>query len=650
MMTKEFKKWFEGSTVVDEQGNPLKVYHGSPRKFKNFNFHTSSMIFFATNRKVAEYFAEGNEVKECYLNIKRPFEFDAKGCLWDNLPQDLEDEEWYDGLCIEDLIGEHVLGKGYDGAYIKDIIETDSHDWDMKYLTDDYVVFDPSQIWIIGEEMEEKRFTENKDARIDKLNLTDEQKVQVKDLFRKHPELEGKIDWNRKDLTFDDFKPLFEIKSKSSKKKASKKGGALDSLEKGVDYEIVKQEGAFTLYKVNTYEAMCIIASNAVEPQLMSFIPTWACRNENEWYQNKFRDPDTGVALCEGAHWCVAMTKTKAHWDDYSDKEFYVFTNSDTFDRDSWGKVCIFSKYPMVEPELSDLEYWDADDNWHAYSELEEDAPHVLEFIDGVDFSSRIPLETPLADALEERLHVDSLEENSMVTIREKNGVLLAYEYSIEEEEMSGGVLENLDFDLNVPPSLYKANREKVTEIFRKYVTLTGYMSQASISENYLYFTVYKGDPVVAILDTLGECFNELTELKEVVFDVAPTDLKERLMAFSKNVGDRYSDKSLNGVWEETDYAVFTCDYGTEKVSRGGVDEVAVLRVHPKEAEKEAVDWVSRVVDADKRRIGYDGKYIKYYMDGDDTVLELHGENSVLDSWSYMIFLNRIFGRYQERD
>jgi hypothetical protein len=35
--TPEFKKRFEGSKVVDENGNPLVVYHGTNAKFNTFD-------------------------------------------------------------------------------------------------------------------------------------------------------------------------------------------------------------------------------------------------------------------------------------------------------------------------------------------------------------------------------------------------------------------------------------------------------------------------------------------------------------------------------------------------------------------------------------------------------------------------------------
>ena len=35
--TQEFKDWFEDSKVVDEQGNPLVVYHGTNAEFDTFD-------------------------------------------------------------------------------------------------------------------------------------------------------------------------------------------------------------------------------------------------------------------------------------------------------------------------------------------------------------------------------------------------------------------------------------------------------------------------------------------------------------------------------------------------------------------------------------------------------------------------------------
>ena len=57
-----FKDWFKGSKVVDENGEPLLVYHGGP-KFDYFNVPTEGDkgIYFTDNRWLAHEFASQHE-------------------------------------------------------------------------------------------------------------------------------------------------------------------------------------------------------------------------------------------------------------------------------------------------------------------------------------------------------------------------------------------------------------------------------------------------------------------------------------------------------------------------------------------------------------------------------------------------------------
>lgn len=109
--------WFQGSKVIDSEGNPLKVYHGTNINFDKFDldFVAQGIIWFSSNENSilsGESGASGtNFIKEAYLSIKNPagwVEYEKYG------------------------IGE-LKGLGYDGII----------------LDNNYVVFDPSQIRII---------------------------------------------------------------------------------------------------------------------------------------------------------------------------------------------------------------------------------------------------------------------------------------------------------------------------------------------------------------------------------------------------------------------------------------------------------------------------------------------------------------------
>lgn len=97
--TQQFIRWFgdwqnypeKASKVVDENGIPLIVYHGSDITditiFKTTNENGTGGLYLSTNRKVAEAFAGKNgKVYESYVNLRRPLIIDADGAYYDSIP------------------------------------------------------------------------------------------------------------------------------------------------------------------------------------------------------------------------------------------------------------------------------------------------------------------------------------------------------------------------------------------------------------------------------------------------------------------------------------------------------------------------------------------------------------------------------------
>jgi len=91
--TPEFKKWFgdwendpeNASKVVDENGEPLVVYHGSRTSFEEFDSGVKKIHFrptaldgfwFTSNKNNAQLF--GENLIELFLNIKNPIDFDVQ--------------------------------------------------------------------------------------------------------------------------------------------------------------------------------------------------------------------------------------------------------------------------------------------------------------------------------------------------------------------------------------------------------------------------------------------------------------------------------------------------------------------------------------------------------------------------------------------
>lgn len=80
-----FNRWFEGSQIVDEKGQPRRYYHGSLRKFDKFK-QANNDYNFAPDKKFAYDYAESKgfeqgidaepQLYEVFLNSKKPFDFE----------------------------------------------------------------------------------------------------------------------------------------------------------------------------------------------------------------------------------------------------------------------------------------------------------------------------------------------------------------------------------------------------------------------------------------------------------------------------------------------------------------------------------------------------------------------------------------------
>ena len=114
------------------------------------------------------------------------------------------------------------------------------------------------------------QFLESKDHLIDKLNLTDEQKAELKDFFRAHPNFENKIDWNNKSLQYKDFEDVLNLEgnTKSSQKKYGLSGKAqIEDLVEGTDYDIVAEDDDFVLYYIKTFKGSEVLAKPTTPPE-----------------------------------------------------------------------------------------------------------------------------------------------------------------------------------------------------------------------------------------------------------------------------------------------------------------------------------------------------------------------------------------------
>ncbi|MBQ1983252.1 MAG: hypothetical protein II232_01320, partial [Spirochaetaceae bacterium] len=168
--TPQFKAWFgdwendpeNASKVVDKNGEPLVVYHGT--LFSNFNvFDPSNGISFFTptkeqamsfgGRENAKYIYDevtGNEdpgVFSCFLNIRNPKVVDFHGLTFNG--ENTETGESEDLFTDEEAF--KAKDEGFDGTKFTNI----HYDWsenfnievtDENIINDEFVVFSPNQI------------------------------------------------------------------------------------------------------------------------------------------------------------------------------------------------------------------------------------------------------------------------------------------------------------------------------------------------------------------------------------------------------------------------------------------------------------------------------------------------------------------------
>lgn len=134
--TKAFRDWFGGSKVVDAEGAPLVVYHGTASDFAVFdplragsNFgQDSAGIFFAERPNVAAFSAAatagfksggGDNIMPVYLAIKNPIVYEAKVVQRPfNDPRFMGGAELFDAM-NKDAVIKAASDGGHDGVHVK---------------------------------------------------------------------------------------------------------------------------------------------------------------------------------------------------------------------------------------------------------------------------------------------------------------------------------------------------------------------------------------------------------------------------------------------------------------------------------------------------------------------------------------------------
>lgn len=175
--TPEFKGWFgdweddeeNASKVVDDDGYPLVVYHGTPKAgFEAFDrerlgkssWHSTAQLgFFFSSERVANGFTgldkfydppEAAGIYPVYLNMRNPYEISAEDFRDTYLmPEGVED--WRDGddPVIQKnvaLLVEKLEKDGHDGIIIRAAEDPEISDTWEELASPNFVVFSPEQI------------------------------------------------------------------------------------------------------------------------------------------------------------------------------------------------------------------------------------------------------------------------------------------------------------------------------------------------------------------------------------------------------------------------------------------------------------------------------------------------------------------------
>lgn len=164
----------------------------------------------------------------------------------------------------------------------------------------------------------------NKDKLIDRVpSLTDEQKQQAKDFFKKYSNYENKIDWNKiKTLTWKDFEEVFEL----AKQSKSAKKSDLRSLFNDSNFRIINEDDNFIYVAPLNWDAA-------------KFMDSYQCGGQ-------------------GAKWCIGWSEDKRYWNSYTrrDEDAFVLIMTKPNAQTTLYETFANRETPIILPErLTDL-------------------------------------------------------------------------------------------------------------------------------------------------------------------------------------------------------------------------------------------------------------------------------------------------------
>jgi len=217
------------------------------------------------------------------------------------------------------------------------------------------------------------RLQEDKTHLINRLNLTDEQKNTLITFFKNHPNYESKVDWNNKNLTFEDFSELLALEgnTKSSKKKYGLSGKAqIEDLVLDKDYKVLAQTEDYIIYYPLNFKASEVLAKPTTPPEGVT--GKWCISGKNyspgtqdqHWNSYVTRGIDFFFVFLKTTKWAVARYPS----DGPAQGQVEIFNQDDTA-MDGWTDIC--------EPDLPYKSLFH--DQQMEIRKVCEDSPHLLE-------------------------------------------------------------------------------------------------------------------------------------------------------------------------------------------------------------------------------------------------------------------------------
>lgn len=135
-------RWFSGSKVVDKDGSPLAVYHGTNADFSDFSgaYAGSQLGFHFGSQEQAGNIGDVSNIRPAYLSIKNPIRLEDTGAWQGRAVVEMVNR--LAGTELNPSAGSRAIraaleAKGYDGVVYENRFEGEG---------DSYIAFSPAQI------------------------------------------------------------------------------------------------------------------------------------------------------------------------------------------------------------------------------------------------------------------------------------------------------------------------------------------------------------------------------------------------------------------------------------------------------------------------------------------------------------------------